>query len=137
MNMCMYVSLNTPILCSSFIVRDKASHLYKTTGKITVLFISGQQTGRQKTLRWMIASIPCLQSALYFFMNGILICSGCSQIYLFHTFKGFITYLCIVILSGMLVQRRNHIPNFSQLLLLDQFPSWFFSLNLIERTNKM
>jgi hypothetical protein len=40
----------------------------------------------------MMTSIPWLQSALYSFMNGILICWGCSQILeLFHPVKGFVT----------------------------------------------
>jgi len=30
---------NTPNLCSSLSVRDQVSHPYKTTGKITVLYI--------------------------------------------------------------------------------------------------
>ena len=55
---CMYVFLNTLILCSSFTVTDQASHLYETTGKIIVLYISGQQIGRPKILHRMIASIP-------------------------------------------------------------------------------
>ena len=85
---CMYVFLNTLILCSSFIVRDQASHLYETTGKIMVLYISGQQTGRQNILHWMIASIPWFQSALNFFLNIIFIFSSCSPIFeLFHPFK--------------------------------------------------
>ena len=38
------------------------------------LYIFGQQTGQQKILYSMIASIPCLQSDLNFFLNIILIC---------------------------------------------------------------
>ena len=37
------------------------------------LYIFGQQTGRQKILHWMIASIPWLWSDLNFFLNRILI----------------------------------------------------------------
>jgi hypothetical protein len=48
-------------LCSSLKVRDQVSHPYGTTGKITVLYILIfflYETGRQKILDWMIASIP-------------------------------------------------------------------------------
>jgi hypothetical protein len=62
--------------CCSLSVRDQASHPYKTTGKITVLHIRifGQHTGRWKILNRTITSIPWLESALNFFMIGILIC---------------------------------------------------------------
>jgi hypothetical protein len=40
---------------------------------IVILYI-GYQTGRQKILPWMTASIPWLHSALNFFINTILIC---------------------------------------------------------------
>ena len=61
------------------------------------LYIFGQKTARQKNLRRMRASIPCLQHALNFFLHGILICQGFSQIFgLFHYFKGFITSCCIL-----------------------------------------
>ena len=53
----------------------------------------------------MIESISWLQS-VNFFMIGKLIRYGCSQIFeLFHTFKGFITFLYIVILSCVLVSK--------------------------------
>jgi len=46
-------------------------------------------------------------------MNGILICCGCSQISeLFHTFKGFVTYLHVVLLSYKLASRHDHILSF-------------------------
>jgi hypothetical protein len=46
------------------------------------------QTGRQKILHQMIASIPWLRSALNFFLNRILICSGFFQMFeLFLPFK--------------------------------------------------
>jgi len=68
------------------------------------LYIFGEQTGKHKVLYRMIVGGPWLQSALDFFMNGILICYGCSQIsVMFHYFKGFITCLYVVILSCMLV----------------------------------
>jgi hypothetical protein len=58
----------------------------------------------------MIASIPLLQSALNFFMKGILIRQGCIQIFkLLHCFKGFITYLYVLILSCILISRHDRI----------------------------
>jgi len=52
------------------------------------------QPGRQQILQRMIASIPCVQSALNFLMIAILSCHSYFKIVeLFHTFKGFITYL--------------------------------------------
>jgi len=46
-------------------------------------------------------------------MNGILIYWCCSeQSELFHTFKGFITYLHVVILSCMLLSIYGHILSF-------------------------
>jgi hypothetical protein len=56
-------------LRSSLSEKDQVSHSYKTTGKITVLYIFGQQTGRQKILYRKFARIPWLQTALNFFMN--------------------------------------------------------------------
>jgi hypothetical protein len=55
--------LKTLNVCSSLDVRDQVSHPYKTTGKIIILYtfilhISRQQTGRQKILNCMAASIP-------------------------------------------------------------------------------
>jgi hypothetical protein len=53
---------NTLRLRSSLNVRDQVSHPNKTTGRIMVLdfnlYIPGQQTGREKTLDQMVASIP-------------------------------------------------------------------------------
>ena len=45
------------------------------------LYIFGYQTGRPKILLRKIAAIPRLRSALNFFMNGILICYSCSQLF--------------------------------------------------------
>ena len=70
----------------------------------------GEQTGTLKILHWMTASIPWLQSALNFIMNGILIWHGCFQISgLSHPFRGFIIYLNVVILSCILVLGHDHI----------------------------
>jgi hypothetical protein len=49
---------NTLSLCSSLNVTDQVSHPYKTTGRIMVLSIPGQQAARQKTLDRMVASNP-------------------------------------------------------------------------------
>jgi hypothetical protein len=58
----------------------------------------------------MITSIPRFQSALNFFMNGVLIRYGCSQTFkLFHSFKRFITCLYVPILSCVLISRHHHI----------------------------
>ena len=90
---------NTLSLHPLLTVGDQVSHPYKTKGKIIVsyyleLYIFGQQTGRQKILHQIIASIPWLQSALNFFVKRILIRKGCSQIIeVFHPFKWFITYI--------------------------------------------
>jgi hypothetical protein len=58
-------------LYSSLNIRDKVSHPYKTTSRITVLlyfsfYVFKQQTRRQKFLNWMAASITRIQSALNF-----------------------------------------------------------------------
>jgi len=50
-------------LCSSLILRDQISQPYKTTVKIKLLCILiskflEKETGRQKTLKRMLASIP-------------------------------------------------------------------------------
>jgi hypothetical protein len=53
----------------------------------------------------MIASIPRIQSALNFFMNGVSIRKGCSQIFeFFHPFKGFSIYCYVVTLSSIFLQ---------------------------------
>jgi hypothetical protein len=57
----------------------------------------------------MIASIPELQYASNFFLNRILIRSGCSQTFaLFHAFKGTITNLYITIWSCILILIPDH-----------------------------
>jgi hypothetical protein len=61
----------------------------------------------------MIASIPCLQSALNFFLNGSLIHWGCSQVpELFQPFKGFFISLYTVILSCILISRYDRVLSF-------------------------
>jgi hypothetical protein len=54
-------------------VRDHISHPYNTTGKIIVLYIFGQQTGRKKFLDQMVRDNPQVYSALNFFMSAIFI----------------------------------------------------------------
>ena len=56
-------------LCVSLNVTYQALWPYKATGKITVHYTEGK-----KILHWVIASIPYLQFAHNFFMNGILFC---------------------------------------------------------------
>jgi len=66
---------NTLSLRSSFNVSDQVSQPYKTTGKIIVLNILMFKFFDSKLEdQRMIVSIPCLQSALNFFLNRILIC---------------------------------------------------------------
>jgi hypothetical protein len=49
-----------------------------------------------------MASIRRLHSVLNFFVNGILICYGCSQIFeLFHSFKGFLIILYTLVVAGI------------------------------------
>jgi hypothetical protein len=64
-------------------VRDQISHPYQTTGKITVLYkinlyIIEKKTGKQKILDQKVATIPDVQLAVSFFMNGIMILQGFS-----------------------------------------------------------
>jgi hypothetical protein len=55
----------------------------------------------------MIASIPGLQSALCYFMNGISIRQGCSQISeIIDPSTGYLIYLYVVILSFILISRQ-------------------------------
>jgi hypothetical protein len=80
------ILLNTISLRSSFSVSDQVSHPYATTGKIILLYILifqffDSKLYDNKILHRMIASIPWLQSALNFFLDRILICYGCFQIF--------------------------------------------------------
>jgi hypothetical protein len=72
---------NTLSLCSSLNVRDKVSQLYRTTGKIMVLYI----------LMLLFYTADVKRSGLNgrkHYQNSILICYGCSQIFKFwHTFE--------------------------------------------------
>jgi len=52
-------------LCSALSVRYQVSHPYKTTCKIN-LFVFREETGRQKILNRMVASLPLIHSALTF-----------------------------------------------------------------------
>jgi hypothetical protein len=58
----------------------------------------------------MVAAIPRVQSAFKVFMNAVLICLCCPQMFeLFHTFIGFITYIfSVLIFSCMLFRRQEH-----------------------------
>jgi hypothetical protein len=55
---------NTLNICSSLTVRYQVSHPYKTRGKIKVflyifeLLSSGEVTGKQKILNWMVGRTP-------------------------------------------------------------------------------
>jgi hypothetical protein len=68
---------NTFHLWPSLNARDQVSHPYRTTGKITVLFlivyVFRQERRRQTALHWMVASATSFHYSLNFFMNPILI----------------------------------------------------------------
>ena len=69
---------NTLNLRSSISVSDQVSHSHKQQIKlyfcVSYSLYFWLQPGRHKILHGMVGSIPWLQSALSFFMNGILIC---------------------------------------------------------------
>jgi hypothetical protein len=61
----------------------------------------------------MVVSIARVSSALNFLLNQILICYSPSQLFeLCHIFKGFISYLYVVIVPCILVTRYQHILSF-------------------------
>jgi hypothetical protein len=119
--LCPDIILSTPIsntlsLCSSLLVRDQASHLYKTTCKVRVLCISiftflGSKTGCHVILDQMLASAFCCCWFLYecsFDMLGLFT----DILNLPHFQRIYYMCLCVVILCCMLLMKQKHIFSF-------------------------
>ena len=71
---------------------------------------------RRKFLHRTLASTAEVQSALYFFMNIILVCYGGTQIFeIWHNFKRFILYNYGVILYWILFTKHEYILLWSQI----------------------
>jgi hypothetical protein len=90
------LSVLTLNLCSSLNASDQISHLYKTTGKITVLYIL---IFRFFNRRWddKIFSTQFNLLSLSFFLNAILICYCCSHLNFAIFLKDvLLTFTCIL-----------------------------------------
>jgi hypothetical protein len=81
-----YAQISSSTPCSqtpSFNTSDQVSHTRIKTGTIIILciltFIFWVGNGRQEDLDRKITGISWVDSALYFFMNEVLICYGCPQ----------------------------------------------------------
>ena len=87
-------------------------HTHRNNKPNCYQYIFEQETGRRKILHRMIASVPKF-SLLLTFQQGNLVCQGFSQIFeMLRSFKWFITYLQVVILSCILISRYDHLIRF-------------------------
>jgi hypothetical protein len=131
--------LNTLSLCSSLTVSKQVSHPHRTTGKITCLYIL--------IIMFLIANWKPKDSALTVgkHLRSSICCEfhpcsfdllGLFQIFaLFHSFKGFVTCLYVVIFSCILFTRHECILILLSIyfrpvsLLVTNKASLFFSIN--------